>query len=206
VAHVDDQADPVHLGDDLATHAGDAGVLGLVAAGRQQGLVVVAELHEARAQGVADPDQPDIVFDWRGVLEAEEDRRAPGLAGQADIRAGAALEDQVREALEPAVPLFYVQDGLAEVLVIGYGHMDRVHAALAHLAEDRLRPVGVLQVVDAVGAGHVGWPEAIHCPFSGLKPPLSRRSSIFELHAEQAQLEKGSFKRPFLKPAGFSRY
>jgi len=27
---------------------------------------------------------------------------------------------------------------------------------------------------------------AIHCPFSGLKPPLSKRSRMFESHAEHA--------------------
>ncbi len=39
----------------------------------------------------------------------------------------------------------------------------------------------------------------IYSPFSGLKPPLSKRSCMFESHAEHAQFEKGDFKSPLLQ-------
>ena len=53
-----DHADAVHLRDHLAAHAGDAAILRLVAAGAEQRLVVVGELHEAYAERVQDLDEP----------------------------------------------------------------------------------------------------------------------------------------------------
>ncbi len=40
------------------------------------------------------------------------------------------------------------------------------------------------------------------CPFTGLKPPLFKRSCMFESHAENAQFEQGGFKSPLLKTYG----
>jgi hypothetical protein len=54
-------------------------------------------------------------------------------------------------ALEEAIPALDVGHGLAETLVIADGGVHGVEATLAHLAEDRLRPVVVLQAVDANG-------------------------------------------------------
>ena len=102
-------------------------------------------------RGVVDLDEADIVFDGRGVLEAEEDGRAAGFAGKAHVVAGQPVEDEVGVLFEAAVPRLDVQDGFVEILVVGDGDMNRVDAALAHLAEDLLGPVGVLQAVDAVG-------------------------------------------------------
>ena len=87
-----------------------------------------------------------------GFWKPKEDRGAPGFARVARPRP-LAFHDQVGVLLEPAVPLLEVQHRLAEILVIGDGHMHRVHAALAHLAKDLFRPVGVLQVVDHASCG-----------------------------------------------------
>ena len=154
MTHIDDQPDAVHLGDHRAAHAGQAGIFILVTAGREQGLVVIGQLHEPCAQRMQDLDKADIVFDGRGVLETEDDGGAPRLPRPAHILPGAALNDQIGIALEPAVPLLHVQDRLAKGFVIGDGHMHRIDTALAHLAKDGLRPIGVLQAVDAMGAGH----------------------------------------------------
>ena len=55
--------------------------------------------------------------------------------------------------LEPAVPLLDPCDGFAERLMVSYGDMHRIQTTRPHLAENLLRPVGVLQVVDAM-PGH----------------------------------------------------
>ena len=162
MAHVHHQPDAVHFLDDLAAHAGDAGVFGLVAAGRQQRLVVVAELHEAQAQLVQHLDEADIVLDGRGVLRAKEDRGAAGGAGGVDIARPFAVKDQVGILFEPAVPAFDIEDRFAEILVIGDGDMHRVHAALAHLAKDLFGPIGILQAVYTAGhAIYSGVPAAM---------------------------------------------
>jgi hypothetical protein len=95
MAHVDDKAHAVHLGDDLAAHAGEARILRLVAARRQQRLVVVAQLHEAQAERVQDLHQADIVLDGRGRLGAEDDGGAPLVLRAADVVAGLGVADQV---------------------------------------------------------------------------------------------------------------
>ena len=64
MAHINDQPHAIHLGDNSAAHAGDAGILALIASGGQQRLVVIGQLHEARTQHVADFDKPDIILDW----------------------------------------------------------------------------------------------------------------------------------------------
>ena len=76
MAHVDDQTHAVHLGHPLAPHAGEACVLGLIAARRKQGLVVVGQLHEPQTQTMQHLDQPNIIFDAGGVLRAKENCRA----------------------------------------------------------------------------------------------------------------------------------
>ena len=148
MAHVHHQPDAIHLLHHGAAHAGEARVLVLVAAGRQQRLIVVAQLHEPHAQLVHDFDKADVVLDRAGGLEPEEHRRAPRLLCAADVGGGGALEDQAGKAFEPEVPGFQVGDHLAKILVVGDGDMHRVDTAAAQLAEHLFRPVGILQVVD----------------------------------------------------------
>jgi hypothetical protein len=160
VRHVDHQAHPVHLLDDLPAHAGDARVLRLVATGGEQALVVVAELHEAGAEVVQDLDQADVVLDGRAVLEAEDDARLALGVGAAHVIAGPDRHEPVGVELEAAVPGGDVGDGLAQVLPIADGD---VHAGdAAHLLEDPGRPVAVLKPVDHQGpVGAHGVPAAM---------------------------------------------
>jgi hypothetical protein len=57
------------------------------------------------------------------------------------IIAAAALENEIRDALEKTVPRLEVQNHLADGFVVADGHMHRIDTTLAHLAEyfsDRL--------------------------------------------------------------------
>ena len=104
MAHVDHEADAVHLGDHLAAHTGQAGVVLLVAARGQQRLVVVAELHEAQAERVEDLHEADVVLYAGRVLRAEDDGRAPRLLGAASVTSAAVRAWTIRSGkrLEPA--------------------------------------------------------------------------------------------------------
>ena len=148
MAHIDNQTDTVHLGDNGPSHAGQAGVIRLITAGRQQRLVVIGQLHEACAKRVADLDKADIILDWRGVLEPEEDGGSSLAAGAAHIIARTSLKDQLWTSFEPAVPGFDIRHHLAKILVIGDGDMHRIDPAFAHLPENLLRPVTILQAVN----------------------------------------------------------
>ena len=159
MTHIHHQPHAVHLGHHFAAHAGQAGILGLITARGEKRLIVIGQLHEAQAQPVQHLDKTDIILNAGRVLRAEKDRGAPGLAGEIYVLGGKALKDQVGEAFEPAIPAFDIQHRLAKSLVIGDGHMHRIDTARAHLAENLLRPVGILQRVDAWG--HAGAPEWI---------------------------------------------
>ena len=104
-------------------------ILGLVAAGREQALVVVGELHEADAERVADLDEADIVLDRRRILRAEKDR-GPAFAARADdVGRGAAMEDQPGKRSKRRFQSLDIGDRLAKVLVIGDRRMNRVMPA-----------------------------------------------------------------------------
>ena len=111
-------------------------------------LYQLCQLHEARAERMADLDKADVVLDRRGVLEPEENSGPALAAGAAHILAGATLENQFGITLEPAVPLLDIRHHLAKGLVIGNGDVNGVDAALAHLPEDLFRPVAILEAVD----------------------------------------------------------
>ena len=49
-----------------------------------------------------------------------------------------------------SIPLFDIGYSFAKIFVIGDRHVHRVYLAVAHLAEDFFRPVGILQRVDSV--------------------------------------------------------
>ena len=160
---VHDHAEPVHLRDRLAAHAGDAAVLGLLPAAAEQRLVVVGELQEADAELMQDFDQADIVLDRHRRLQAEEDRRAVALRSARDIGGLTARQDEVGVIAEPLVPVGDQPRRLAKALVIGHRGVDGIETAGAHLLEDLARPAAILQSVDAdgtlwAGRRHVGAP------------------------------------------------
>ena len=106
VGHIHHHADAVHFGHHLAAHTGQARVVMLITARRQQRLVVIGQLHEPDTQLVADFDQTDVVLNRAGILEAKEDRRAPGFLRQLHVGSTCAFENQIRVILKPAVPAF----------------------------------------------------------------------------------------------------
>ena len=67
MAHIRNHAHAVHLGHHRAAHMGQAGIFGHIAARRQQGLIVIAQLHETQSKAVQHLGQPDIVFDATGI-------------------------------------------------------------------------------------------------------------------------------------------
>jgi hypothetical protein len=68
VRQVDQHAAAVHLLDDLAAVAGEAGILVLVAAAAQRVLVVVGQLDAAHAEFGEQLDQADAALEQLGVL------------------------------------------------------------------------------------------------------------------------------------------
>src|SRR5215469_8511361 len=92
---IDRHADPVHLGDHLATHTGYTAVLPLHPAAAEQRLIVVGELHETYAEIVKDLDQSDVILDRHRGLQAEKDRRAARGARAFDITPVASEKDHV---------------------------------------------------------------------------------------------------------------
>ena len=148
VRHVDRKADPVHLVHRLATHAGQARILALIAAGREQRLIVVGELHESQAQRVENLGEPDVILDAGRVLSPEKDCSPPLACGAVHVGAGTSLEDQFGKSLEVPIPACDIGRGLAEALMIADGRMNGGDAPLAHVAEDRFRPVAILEAID----------------------------------------------------------
>ena len=148
VRHVYNHADAVHFFNDLLAHAREASVIVLITARRQQGLIVIRELHKAHAELMADFDKAYIVFNGARILEAKEDRSAPRFLRQSHISSAGTFENELGEPFEPAVKAFYLQYHFTKTLVIGYGDVNRVHSPCAHLAEDSFGPVGVLQIIN----------------------------------------------------------
>ena len=148
MAHINHQTDPVHLPNHLAAHPRQACIIVLVAPGRKQGLVVVGQLHKAQAEPVKNLHQTDIILYAGGVLRTKENCCAACLPRSLDVFRRKALHDQARKAFEPAVPSADIVNRLTEVLVVGYGHMNRIEATGTHLPEDFFRPVGVLQPIN----------------------------------------------------------
>jgi hypothetical protein len=50
MAHVDDNANAVHFPDDVSAHPDTTGILGLTVVCGQKRLVIIAQLHDARAR------------------------------------------------------------------------------------------------------------------------------------------------------------
>ncbi len=83
-----------------------------------------------------------------GFCEPKKIAVRPVSRASVHVGGRAALKDQFGKPLEPPVPALDVQNRLAKGLVIGDRDVNRIDAALAHLAKDLFRPVGILQPVD----------------------------------------------------------
>jgi hypothetical protein len=98
-----------------------------------------------------------------------------GLSAADYARVAAAAPEPMLGAAQKAIRLF--RERLVGTLRRSPGAFDAIGTTLAAAS-----PTG----------------RGIYCPFSGLIPPLSKRSCMFESHAEHAQFEKGDFKSPLL--------
>ncbi|MCY1411860.1 hypothetical protein D9M71_272550 [compost metagenome] len=164
VGQVAHDADAVHLGDDLATEAGQAAVT-LVAAGAHQVLRVVAHLHDAHAQLLEHLDVADLVFERVGVLEAVEDAGLALLLGLADVSGGAHRDHQIAVLADQLVAGGDVVHRGLEPFPHRHGAVGGGQAALAHVFEEFTVPFGDDQTVndDAVCV-QFGWAhQAVPC-------------------------------------------
>ena len=147
VGQVAHDADPVHLGDDLAAEAGQAAVA-FVAAGADQVLGVVAHLHDAHAELLEHLDIADLVLEGVGVLEAEEDAGLALLLGLADIGGAAYRDHQVAVVADQLLAGGDVVHRGLETLPYRHRAVGRGQAALAHVLEQFAVPFGDDQAVD----------------------------------------------------------
>ncbi len=104
MAHIHNDAKAVHFRHDSASHAGEPRVFGFITARRQQGLVVIGQLHKTHAKPLPYGQKVYIVFNRRWVLEAEENRRAVSGAGEVYVLGVESLEDKALVAFKMAVP------------------------------------------------------------------------------------------------------
>ncbi|MNO96815.1 hypothetical protein D3C76_885020 [compost metagenome] len=149
VAH---DADTVHLGNDLATEAGQPAVT-LVAAGAHQVLGVVAHLHDAHAQLLEHVHISDLVLERMGVLEAEEDAGLAQLLGLADVGGGAHRHHQVAVVADQLLAGRDVVDGSLEPFPDRHRAVGRSEAAFAHVFEQLAVPFGDDQAIDDDAVG-----------------------------------------------------
>ncbi|MCY1175288.1 hypothetical protein D9M73_155200 [compost metagenome] len=170
VGQVAHDADTVHLGNDLATEAGQPAVT-LVAAGAHQVLGVVAHLHDAHAQLLEHVHISDLVLERMGVLEAEEDAGLAQFLGLADVGGGAHRHDQVAVFADQFLAGSDIVDRGLETFPHRHCAVGSSEPALAHVFEQLTVPFGNNQPVDndAVGV-QFGWAHqavpllAIHAP------------------------------------------
>ena len=118
-----------------------------LAAGGQQGLIVVGQLHETCTETVPDFDKADIILNRRGVLEPKKIAVRPSVLARR-------TSSPVRpwkissKPLKPAVPGLNIGNRFTKRLVIGDCYMHCGDAAFLHLPEYLLRPIGILKIVD----------------------------------------------------------
>ena len=88
MAHINNHPNAVHFGDDLFAKPGDATVFGLISTSREQGLVVVRQLHKADAQLMPNLNQTQVFLNRLSVLKAKKDGRPTGCSRQINVCGG----------------------------------------------------------------------------------------------------------------------
>jgi hypothetical protein len=109
------------------------------------------QLHESRAEGVAHLHQTGVFLDGRAILEVEKYGGTTGSTRCVNVGGRTPGHDQIPVAFKQPIPILDVTYRVAKVSVVTNSHVDGVHTALAHLPEDLLAPVAVLQGVDTNG-------------------------------------------------------
>src|SRR5262249_39401346 len=116
---------------------------------RQQRLVVVGQLHEPNAKGMQDFDKTNVILHWRWCLQPKKNGGAPAALGGSNNLSLPGRDGGDKKKHAKAVPLLNVVDHLAKVFVIGNRYMYGIEPAFSHLAEDLLRLIAILQIVNA---------------------------------------------------------
>jgi hypothetical protein len=89
-------------------------------------------------------DQTKVIFNWRTVLKAENNGRAPLLPSRPNIGRGTGMNNQLWICSKAPIPLFNIGDRFPKGLMVGNGDVHRINIALPHLSEYFFRPRGVL--------------------------------------------------------------
>ena len=162
VGEVAQDAEPVHLGQHVAAEVGEAAVALLVAAGADEVLGVVGELHDAQAQLMEEGEMVEAVLDAARVLPAQDDAGLALPLGALDVVGGVDLGDEVGVVAQPGLPAREVAHGLGEVLPHAAGAVGGGDPAAAHVLEHAAAEIGDVEAVDddqlVVELGHLARP------------------------------------------------
>lgn len=148
MAEITQHSDSVHLGHDLAPEIRQAAVAAFIAAAADPVLGIVRHLRDADTKGLEDLDIADPVFESRGVLHAQNDRRLSRSLRAANIRNAFRLDDMVAKFTKPAVPLHDIVDGIAEILPDAAGAVRGRQPRLLHFSEQIPAPFRDDETVD----------------------------------------------------------
>lgn len=148
MGEVAEDAEPVHLGDDLAAEIRQTAVFGLVAAGADQVLGVVGHLDDADAEFFEQAEIADLVLDPRNVLPAEDDAGLALFLGLQNVGGGINLLQDVAVFAKPGLPAHHIAHRFGKAFPDAAGAVGGGQAALPHVLEDRTPEIGDDQSVN----------------------------------------------------------
>ena len=134
VAHVDGDAEGVHLLHGIEAGLAESGIAGFKASVAKGTTQVVSELHDANPQTAKGFDTMRIIFEELGVLKSWKDADLPVALGARNIGMPTYEDEQVGIALEQRVNSGEGFDGAFKG-AIGDGEVDGGDTGLAYLTE-----------------------------------------------------------------------
>ena len=151
VGEVDEHADPVHLGDHVASERRETLVDRVVAGAADQVTRVVGELRDADAARVEVRHELDPVFERRGVLKAGQDADPAGRLCRFDTGAVLDQHSDISVRLDKGAQPLQRGARLDGPLPNGARRVDRIDAASTALQQDLAVPVVDLEAIDDRG-------------------------------------------------------
>jgi hypothetical protein len=148
VREVAQDAHAIHLGDYLVAEIRKSAVAGLVAAGADEVLRVVGDLHDADAEVLEHLQVAELVLDAGQVLPAERDAGLAFALGARDVGGGVHLGDEIGMLAEPVLPAHHVCHRVAEAFPDRAGAVRPGEPAAAHVLEHLAAEVGDDQAVE----------------------------------------------------------
>ena len=125
MAHIYHQPHPVHLCYGLNTKSGQPCIILFITSCCQQRLVIIGQLHKARAKLIDNFNQANIIFNRRTILKAVENCCSASLCGYSHIIGCPAMHQPVRVGFDMTVPANHIFNCLAEIFMIADGYMNR---------------------------------------------------------------------------------